>query len=368
MRTYPYLLLDKKKCLDNIERMVLKAKRHNLKLKPHFKTHQSREIGEWFKGLGITACTVSSFQMAKYFASAGWTDITIAFPVSVYDLEEINNLSKNININIITSSYINLSSFIKGNLYNKIGVYIELDCGYNRSGISISNTREIALMINQIDENKQLSFKGFITHTGNTYEAKSANEVEVIHRKVLKNLSQIKAFWKESHPDIIVSYGDTPSCSTSEDFWGIDEIRPGNFVFYDLTQVSIGSCNVNNIATALICPIVDVYPERNEAIIRGGAVHLSKDSILLSDGTKSFGTVCFFNGETWENPTDELYLKSISQEHGIISSKGNEVLNLKPGQLVAILPIHSCLTVDTIGRLYLSNGSLIETMRERKLC
>lgn len=364
--TYPYLLLDNKKCIDNIERMVSKAKKNNLKFRPHFKTHQSIEVGAWFRELGIDACTVASFPMAKYFASAGWTDITVAFPVTPFDIDIINSLDQTINLNIVTSSYKNLNAFINSDIQHKLGIYIELDCGHNRSGISPDNTREIALIVNLIEQNELLQFKGFLTHSGHTYAAKSMEEVEVIHRKTLKVLMQIKAFWKESYPEISISYGDTPSCSISEDFWGIDEIRPGNFIFYDLTQASIGSCTNENIAVALICPVVDTYPERGEAIIRGGAVHLSKDFILLPDGSKSFGLICSYNGESWDKPYDGLWLKSISQEHGVIASNDIELINtLKVGQLVAILPIHSCLTVDTMGELYLSDGTSIPTMRSR---
>jgi D-serine deaminase-like pyridoxal phosphate-dependent protein len=221
-------------------------------------------------------------------------------------------------------------------------------------------------MVNQIEQNEFYQFKGFLTHTGQTYNAKSVEEVKAIHHKTLKRLTQLKSFWKDSYPEISISYGDTPSCSISENFWGIDEIRPGNFVFYDLTQASIGSCSIENIAVALICPVIDVYPERGEAIIRGGAIHLSKDSISLSDPKRSFGLISPFNGESWERPYEGLWLKSISQEHGVIASNSNELIStLKPGQLVAILPVHSCLTLDTMGELYLSDGTCIPTMRKR---
>jgi D-serine deaminase-like pyridoxal phosphate-dependent protein len=363
--TYPYLLLNKEKCLENIERMVTKATKNSLKFRPHFKTHQSIEIGKWYKEFGVNACTVSSFTMASHFASAGWTDITVAFPVSPYDSELINKLGKAIDLSIVFSSYKNLTA-INDKIGCNVGVYIELDCGHGRSGISPDNTREIALMVNLIEQNEFYQFRGFITHAGQTYEVKSKDEVELIHRKTLTLLTQIKAFWKESYPEIIISYGDTPSCSISDDYWGIDEIRPGNFVFYDLTQAAIGSCTIDNIAIALICPVVDVYPERGEAIIRGGAVHLSKDYISMPDQTKSFGLICPFDGKNWEQPFDGLWLKSISQEHGVIASKNNELISiLKPGQLVAVLPIHSCLTLDTMGELYLSGGTCLETMRKR---
>lgn len=363
--TYPFLLLNKKKCLANIETMVSKAKRNNLKFRPHFKTHQSAEIGEWFKELGVDSCTVASFPMAEYFASAGWADITVAFPASPFDSESIKRLSKQINLNIITSSFNNLNA-LNDSIHCKVGIYIELDCGYGRSGVSYNNTREIALMVNLIEQNEFFRFKGFLTHSGQTYNVKTKSEVEAIHRKTISILTQIKFFWRESYPEIAISYGDTPSCSISEDFWGIDEIRPGNFVFYDVTQNTIGSCSINDIAIALICPVIDVYPDRGEALIRGGAIHLSKDSITLSDQTKSFGLICPFNGETWEKPYDGLWLKSVSQEHGIIASNNSELINnIKPGQLVAILPIHSCLTLDSMGELYLQDGTCISTMRKR---
>jgi D-serine deaminase-like pyridoxal phosphate-dependent protein len=345
--------------------MSIKAKKNNLRFRPHFKTHQSKEVGEWYREVGINTCTVSSFSMAQYFAANGWTDITVAFPVFHFDSEIINQLAQSIKLNIIVSSFKNLNA-IESLILRRIGVYIELDMNYGRSGINPENNREIAAMVNHITHNSIYEFKGFLTHTGQTYSASSIQEVEVLHRKSLKILNQIKLFWKDQYPEISASYGDTPSCSISEDFWGVDEIRPGNFVFYDLTQATIGSCSIENIAVALICPVVDVYSERGEAIIRGGAVHLSKESLDNADKTKSFGLVCPFEGKTWGSPYEGLWLKSISQEHGVIGAKTIEqIAALKLGQLIAILPVHSCLTVDAMGELFLADGTVITTMRKR---
>ena len=49
----PSLLLDKKKCLENIRMMVEKADKNDIILRPHFKTHVSSEIAEWFRDFGI---------------------------------------------------------------------------------------------------------------------------------------------------------------------------------------------------------------------------------------------------------------------------------------------------------------------------
>ncbi len=341
--------------------MAQKAILHKLVLRPHFKTHQSAQIAEWFRELGINSCTVSSVKMAEYFANAGWNDITIAFPVYPFEVEAINALAKRITLNVIFSSASNLMKSVN-QLIENIGVFIEIDVGHNRSGLSPDNTREIALMVNQIEGNSSLTFKGFLSHAGHTYKATSTDEVLKIHRDSLSKLTKLKAFWKESHPDIIVSYGDTPSCSIADEFWGIDEIRAGNFVFYDVMQSQIGSCTTNDIAVAVICPVVDISQDRREAVIHCGAVHLSKDSIKLQNGETSFGMVCSFDGKNWGKPFEDLYVKSLSQEHGVISFP-NE-FPFKVGDLVAILPIHSCFTVDLMGDIKLNDGSTIQTMRQ----
>ncbi len=79
----PTLVLDKEICLRNIEKMMKKAAEFKLKFRPHFKTHQSAEIGEWFKLFGAEAITVSSVQMAEFFAANGWRDITLAFSLNI---------------------------------------------------------------------------------------------------------------------------------------------------------------------------------------------------------------------------------------------------------------------------------------------
>ena len=96
----PTLIIDKKKCLSNIQRMSEKAKSHNLIFRPHFKTHQSAEVGNWFRDFGITAITVSSVSMAQYFSKANWHDITIAFPLNIREIDRINSIDPQVRLNL----------------------------------------------------------------------------------------------------------------------------------------------------------------------------------------------------------------------------------------------------------------------------
>ncbi len=94
------MLLDEAKCRANIRKMTEKARAAGVTFRPHFKTHQSAEVGEWFKSLGVTQCTVSSVKMASYFADAGWLDITVAFPLNALEVSEINRMAASIQLNL----------------------------------------------------------------------------------------------------------------------------------------------------------------------------------------------------------------------------------------------------------------------------
>ena len=72
--------------------MAYRVRQNQVRFRPHFKTHQSAAIGEWFRAEGVAAITTSSVEMATYFAEQGWNDITIAFPANVREIDQINRL------------------------------------------------------------------------------------------------------------------------------------------------------------------------------------------------------------------------------------------------------------------------------------
>lgn len=358
----PTLVLNEQKCRNNIELMLNKSKKLGVELRPHFKTHQSIIVGRWFKELGIKKIAVSSVPMAKYFASDGWNDISVAFPFVSQQADEINALAKTINLQILTSSAGN-ATLLKQKITMRVGVFVEIDTGQNRSGVSIDDYESIDQMIDIIQSNPNARFDGFLSHAGHSY-SKTPEKVEAINIAATKKLAELKIKYKSQFPNIVISYGDTPTSSICEKFEGVDELRPGNFAFYDMQQFSFGVCSTSNIAIALVCPVVAVYPNRSRAIIWGGAVHLSKDYYFDNEGNKSFGAVCKLNPDnTWGNPIDGLYLESISQEHGVVKAKNCEVINeLKEGDLVAILPAHSCLTADKMGEYWVKGFGTITMM------
>jgi D-serine deaminase-like pyridoxal phosphate-dependent protein len=159
---------------------------------------------------------------------------------------------------------------------------------------------------------------------------------------------------------MIISLGDTPSCSLLDDFTGVDEIRPGNFVFYDLMQEQIGSCKMEEIAVALASPIIAKNAKRHEIAVYGGAIHLSKEYILDEKGHKCFGRIVQLHDSEWSSPLPDATVISLSQEHGIIKVTEEYFDNFQIGDLLGILPVHSCLTAAAMGEYYSWKGNRID--------
>ena len=321
-------------------------------------------IGEWFREFGITAITVSSIRMAWYFAENGWDDITVALPVNIAEISEINELAAKIQLNLLIEneeSLACLDQFIKF----QVGLFIEIDTGHNRTGISQDKTKKIDNLLNRIGKNKLLTFKGFLSHAGHTYEATSRHEIHNAHFDALLKMRSLKNRYKYNWPGLILSLGDTPTASICDNFTEIDEIRPGNFIFYDLMQYQLGSCRFEDIALRLVCPVISKQESRNEVVIYGGAIHFSRDSITNIDGKELYGQIIVnINGK--KTLLDERnYLHRLSQEHGIIKVTQKDFNYFNIGDLIEIVPVHSCLTANLMGSYLTTEGEVIPMMNSK---
>ena len=54
------------------------------------------------------------------------------------------------------------------------------------------------------------------------------------------------------YSNLEISVGDTPSSRLVTDFGNVDELRPGNFIFYDVQQTIAGVCGIEDIAVACL--------------------------------------------------------------------------------------------------------------------
>ncbi len=360
----PTLILDQEKCQRNIIRMLDKLKAQGIAFRPHFKTHQSGHIGEWFSALGVKKITVSSLSMAHYFSQFGWQDITVAFPLNILELNQIRTLSESLNLGLLVLDPKTVDDLGK-NTHHTIALWIKIDVGTHRTGLASQARIDIDHIIERIQHYPHLQFRGFLAHAGHSYTSRSVGEVESIYNESLRILIDLKAAYISNHPGIEISLGDTPGASMVEQLGEVDELRPGNFVFYDLMQEEIGACTLDDIAVVMACPVVAVHPDRHQWIIYGGAVHFSKEFLNVKEGVSCYGRMVDFlkDGWTTKNVVTNPYIASLSQEHGIVQCTEETFGLYQPGDLTFWLPVHSCLTADAMGSYRMKDGRPIEHYR-----
>jgi D-serine deaminase-like pyridoxal phosphate-dependent protein len=361
--TQPTLLLNEEQARRNIASMAAKTRAQGIHFRPHFKTHQSAEIGTWFRKEGVKSITVSSVSMAKYFASHGWKDITIAFPFNWREMDDLNSLVDHNHIELLIES-VETARFLQEHLHLLTEVWIKVDVGAHRAGIDWQDGKSLQALINTILECKKLILRGLLTHDGRTYHANSVVEIQSLYRECI---SRVKKAAKSAEPSphfpLEISVGDTPGCWLSEDLGGVNEVRPGNFVFFDVWQYQLGVCTAKEMVVAVACPVVAKHSDRSEVIIYGGAIHLSKE-YLLQNGIPHYGMVAFPGEGCWGVPEADCYVSALYQEHGIVKLSSDAFNRVQVGDCLCILPVHSCLTVDCLGYYLTLDGRWIQMMKK----
>jgi D-serine deaminase-like pyridoxal phosphate-dependent protein len=306
--------------------------------------------------------------MAQYFAGHGWQDITIAFPVNPRQCAGIAALAKQIHLEVLVEDSLVVER-LTGALEQagaRAAAWIKIDSGAGRTGVAWDRPADLLPVARAAHSSVSLLLRGLLTHAGQTYAGRGRDDV---CRRFVESVERIntarQAMVQAGMGPLEVSVGDTPGCTLCPDLGAVDEIRPGNFVLHDWTQVQIGTCGVEDVAAALACPVVARHPERSEIVIYGGAIHLSKDFVLVGD-RRSYGAVALPVEEPpvlgWTAPLEGAYVSAVSQEHGIIRLLPGDLQRVQVGDLVCILPAHSCLAVTLMKEFVTLDGKRISTL------
>ena len=356
----PTLIVDQEKAVRNIKRIAKKAHFSGTALWPHFKTHQSVTIGNWFKDYKIAGVTVSSLTMGKYFAEAGWRNIYIAFPLNINEIDEIAELADKVELTVLVNEEVQVAYLIN-RLKAGIKIKVEIETGAQRSGVLPDEDEQLNTLLELINSSKHI-FDGFYSHFGHTYKANDPSKVRSIFNEAHGKLLSLKEKYQVYQPKIAL--GDTPGASVLESYENIYSLHAGNYVFYDLTQAQIGVCSEEDIAIALAAPIVSKNKDRLELVVYGGGIHLSKESLLSTEiDTIIYGKVVEMESTGWSESLKECYVRAISQEHGVVKVTKNIFERYNIGDTIGILPVHSCMTADCMGGYYSVNWEKLDHLQ-----
>ena len=347
----PVLLVDKSIVEQNCARMREKASASGVAFRPHVKTHKTAEIARMQHGGALGPITVSTLAEAEFFADAGFKDITYAVPIPPEKLDRAAALAQKIDtLNLLIDSEAALRALEQQK--HIFDVFLKVDCGYHRAGVDPDSPDSVRLAL-AMARSPSVRFRGLLTHAGHSYNARTVDEILSVAAEETACLTRFRL---KLSMNVIRSVGSTPTASVVDRFKDVDEVRPGNYVFYDAFQATIGSCTRADVAVSVLATVVGSYPERRQAIIDAGALALSKDLGPNHIDTKSgYGIVCDL-----ELRPLPMHLGALSQEHGKLEAAAPPAV----GTQLRIIPNHSCLTAAMYDVYHvIANRNVIEEWR-----
>ena len=363
----PCLLIERSRLERNLASMQARADAQGVRLRPHVKTHKSIALARRQRQLGARGLTVATAGEAVRFARAGFDDIRMAFPLVGRDpLEAVASLRERARISLCLDT-MEAARAVSDRFAGDdapVEVLVEVNTGHDRCGVdpeddrSISFARAVSLL-------PGIRLVGVLTHAGQVYGGPVEGEStrEALHRvsrherdSMLRFAGRLREVGLAEPGRFEISVGSTPTASVFESHalggFRITEIRPGNYVFHDAMQVTLGAATLEDCALTAWATIVSRHRDqlgRERLFIDAGSKTISSDTGSLTDG---YGRM-LYNGARMQ-PLPHARIAKLSEEHGWVEVSGGSTL--ETGHRVRFVPNHACVCMNLHEHAFVVDG------------
>ena len=324
----PIAVVDEGVMERNLARMARVAADHQVKLRPHAKTHKSAEVAQRQMAHGAVGLTAATFTEAETFAGAGIDDLLIAHPpVGDAKLRRLDALRERVRRLAVSLDDVGVAQ----SLPRGVEVLWEVDPGQHRVGTA-PGAPTVAAVKRLVEAIGGDRFRGLITHAGHSYAATDQAGRQRAADQESEGVLTTAAMLKDA--GIVVreiSVGSTPTAGLALRP-GITEMRPGTYVYGDANNVTLGAHRLEDCALVVVATVVST-PALDRAVVDAGSKALSAD--LRVAGLEGYGLVLGHDG---------LTVARLSEEHAVLTSATKTGLSI--GDRVAIIPAHACTTVN----------------------
>ncbi|WP_093160384.1 alanine racemase [Aliiruegeria lutimaris] len=350
----PCLVLDRAKLRRNIARMKAACARTGVKLRPHLKTAKSIEVARLFDGPDSPGIAVSTLLEAEYFASNGIRDIQYAVGITPDKLDRVAAIQREgARVTLITDDLGTAQAICRhATEANAVfHVQIEIDCGERRSGVEPDSplVLEIARTLAG-DEN--VVFDGVMTHAGHSYGCRSLKEIEAVaEAERLAVVTAAERIRATGIPCPTVSVGSSPTALHARHLEGVTETRAGVFMFGDVFQAQILTCDLEDLAVSVLTEVTGHRADLRHMTVDAGALAMSKDrSTENVSNDVGFGLAADIDGSVY---SPQLTIARVYQEHGLIPVALPHALDdFTIGSRLRIYPNHVCMTASMYPRYF----------------
>jgi D-serine deaminase-like pyridoxal phosphate-dependent protein len=346
-------LIDRARALRNLDRMQAAATARGIRLRPHAKTHKSPMIAQWQLDRGAIGICCAKLGEAEVFAEAGVSDIRLPYPINPSNADRVVALLDRTRLSFIVDHAAVAQQWSEAMTAarRQVDVLVKVDVGFHRCGIDPAASDAIE-MIRGVAALPGLRFKGLLAHAGHAYHAHTEDELGAMATDEAATLRDLVQRCRAAGIEIEeVSAGATPPARFSLQQEGFTEFRPGNYVYFDRTQVALGAATLDDCALSVLATVVS-KPARDRIILDAGS------KTLTSDGARGFTPAPGF-GLVVDHAN--LLVERLSEEHATVKVVDGST-PLEPGDRVRIVPNHSCPVSNLAERAWIVDGERVEPL------
>ena len=332
---------------NNIARVIEKAGGPE-RLRPHVKTHKTREIAKLLLSAGVTKHKCATIAEAEMLASVGAPDVLIAYPLVGPNVGRLVELIRKFPGTAFSTliDHPEATRALAAGLASAgvtVGAVLDLDVGQHRTGIAVGDD---ALALYELAvELRGLTPSGFQVYDGHNNQSDRVAR-EIIAREFLAPVLALRAKTEaKGHPVPRLVCGGTPSFpvyAAMTDVPGI-ECSPGTFVLHDAGYgPKYEDLHGVTPAAVLVTRVVS-RPTPNRVTLDLGTKAVAADPLLENRVT----LLDFPDYKTVGH----------NEEHLIVETAGAAAYT--PGDVVYALPGHICPTVALHKEALVAEGGKI---------
>ncbi len=325
----PALVVDLDIMDRNLRRVAAYCADHGLRLRPHTKTHKSTFLARRQLALGAAGLTVAKVGEAEVMLGAQPADLLVAFPViGEPKLRRLAAVAQQTQVTValdslIAAQHLSAAAVAAG---VEFGILIEIDVGLGRVGVSPADDFDMARAAANL---ANIQVRGMAFYPGHIKQADEARLCELS-----RTVARVRDDFRSAGIDPeIVSGGSTPLLFHSHEIEGLNEIRPGTYVFNDMNTVASGACALEDCAASILVTVVS-HAQADRMIVDGGSKTFSSDRDAA--GGPGFGRLI---------DAPEAAFHRMNEEHGFIDLAGANKL-FEIGEKTRIIPNHICVAVN----------------------
>jgi len=327
------------------------------RLRPHIKTHKTKEISSLLLEAGITKFKCATIAEAELLGLAAAPDVLLAYQPVGPKLERFINLIKtypSTNFSCLVDNETLAKSISEAAVKNNltIPVFIDLNVGMNRTGIDVSG--DVISLCEIISLLKAIELKWFHVYDGHIKDPdlnKRNQESDLIFKRIEELKIQLLA---KGFEEPIIIAGGTPTFPIHANRKNV-ECSPGTFAYWDAGYVQ-NFPEQPFLPAALVITRVISLP--------------SKTKICLDMGHKSIAAENDLNNRVKFLNAPSIKPVSQSEEHLVAEVPENHSYQI--GDVLYALPVHICPTAALYERaLVVENEAIIAewmtAARDRKI-